>query len=693
MRQVGCLLLTLILILSMLSGCGDRQTEETASSDTVPVESAADETEVPQTTAEETRSPEERMIRSLPEKVRKAYELGIAELDLLKDLDRICTGTEAAKLLQNVRVLKRGAESAVLAQVPQSVHADIEVTRFWMAQMLFCSEREVYTPAVFEDYLENVQYMSWDCAGVLSEESDAYFWHQTQWIVSENYGVTSHTNLNAKNKFDRWADQDAVISHAYVTGVVDFLEGSWEVKNKPEEWVRYVDYGSPSCMEWTLRACDKTTGEKLMGWDENMMFRPREKMTVKDAVEAALRYYNHIPEEPVMLLYADVPTYDQTILTADLLEKETNLPQATSRHLPTEWKGILMKDLLYLDANEDADAKLDHRIYEHEIQLIKDAGFNYIRILFDFEYLESERGYAYYICVDPPEEGYMNEVHLKELDQIIAWCMERDIHVNLSCIGAWGWAKNQNPAAPFANKKNAEPLAEQWAVLARRYAGIPNTYLSFTLFENPQINYEQHYEAFFTPVVEAIRGADAQRCLIADISGKCTGESMAKLGVALSSRVDWPGKYSIHPSVSRGAVDQLMAAATWPCEENGQICNADAAMQNRDNGWITPDGAFAVAEQYGVGYMVSHWAPCFEAGNSVKRERFSDEMMCAYLTDMSQTLSGRNYGWCYGNWFSFVGFGAAYPALESTTYTRITDAPLYVDNETFSWFRTMNGVA
>ena len=686
MKRILCLLLALSLLLSGCAGTGEQATENRTEE--------AEETTVAQTQTPATvpaLSPEEIAYNSLSERMRLACDLGIVTLEQLEEPGRICTGSEAAAMLQKVRMAKRGSESQVLSQVPGSVHADIEVTRFWMAQMMLISEREVYTSPIYEDYLENVQYMSWDCAGALSKESDAYFWHQNQWIVSENYGVTSHTNGNAKKKFDQWAEQDAVIAHAYVTGIADFLEGSWEVKEKPEEWIRYVDYGAPVCLEWALRAYDRTTGEKLMPWDEHMQVRPREKMTVEQAAETALRYYNHIPEEPQMLPYEEVPTYDETIITPDLLEKETSLPQVSSSQLPSQWKGITMKDLLYLDAREDQDAKVDHRIYEDEIQLIKDAGFNYVRILFDFEYFGSERGYAYYICVDPPEEGYFNEIHLKELDQIIAWCMERDIHVNLSCIGALGWTKSLNPGAPFASNRNAIPLAQQWETLARRYQGIPSTYLSFTLFENPQILHEQYYEAFFTTVAETIQSADPERCLIADISGNCTGESMAKLGVALSSRVDWPEDFSIHPSVSRNARDAWMAKASWPYEKNGQFCDGESAMQNRADGWVTPDAVAAVAAQYGAGYMVSQWAFSVEEGNSVLRERYSDETMQAYLKDLSETLARRGYGWCYGNWFSFAGIAAAYPAIGSTTYNKVGPAPLYVDDETFAWFREING--
>lgn len=687
MKRIVSLVLALVMVLS-LAACGGSTAAETAAPETT----TAVETEpTTQPTTEPTLSAEEVLYNSLSERQKLAVDLGIVEISLLEDMERICTGTEAAQILQNARMLKRGSESVVLGQVKDSVHADIEVTRFWMAQMMYASEMEAYLTPTSEDLLENIQYLTWDGYGDLSDEAMAIMDHQPRWIVSENWGVVSRTNLNAMGKFDNWADKDAVIAHGYMTGLADFLECSFEIAGKPEEWVKYVDYGPPDAAGWALLSYDRTNGEKLFAWNENMELRPREKVTVADAVETALRYYNSIPEAPEMLAYADVPAYDKTIITDELLAKQTTLPEASCEKLPIEWKGVIMEDLLYY--NDDGDAKTDQRIYENEIQLIQDAGFNYVRILFDFEYYMSEIPDQYYIHTDYPEEGMMNETHLKELDRIIAWCMERDIHVNLSCAGAVGWSNLGIPDSIFAKAKNAEPLAEQWQVLARRYAEIPNTYLSFTLYENPPIWQDAQFAGFFGSVVEAIRGEDPNRCIIADLSLKATGESMAQLGVALSSRAALPGEMEIDPSKQTVVTDKKIGATAWPCESGRTVYDGEAAM-SFDDGWIksTPDSVAAVAQQHGVGFMVSQWAPYMSYGNSTRRERYTDETMQAFLKDMTKTMEERGYGWCYGNWFGFVGFGAAYPAVRSTTYTKLNEAPLYVDNETFDWFREINGV-
>jgi len=394
-----------------------------------------------------------------------------------------------------------------------------------------------------------------------------------------------------------------------------------------------------------------------------------------------------------MYAYEEVPEYDHSIITDALLTRETDLPEASCQNLPSQWKGVLMRDLL--NWNRDGDAKTDMMIYEQEIQLIKDAGFNYVKILFDFEYYGKDHNDFNFISLKKPQQGSMNETHLKELDQIIAWCMERDIHVNLcsSETGMVGFPENMIPPTVFTKSKYAQPLAEQWQVLARRYADIPNRYLSFTLIDADEIFQEMHYEAFLTPVVDAIREVSADRCIIADVFGKYTGQSMAKLGVALSSAACWPEELLIKPREARSMVDNRCETMTWPYEKGSMVYDGEAAMVNRLWQFSAPDDVAATAQQYGVGYMVSHWAPYVETGNSVRRERFNDTMLKAYLEDMTQTMEGRGYGWCYGNWFSFVGFGAAYPAIRSTTYTKLNNAPLYVDDEVFGWFREINGVA
>ena len=135
--------------------------------------------------------------------------------------------------------------------------------------------------------------------------------------------------------------------------------------------------------------------------------------------------------------------------------------------------------------NQALDGASDKQICEYEIQSVKDAGFNFIGLAFDFSVLQGP----------VPETGKLNETRLKELDQVIAYCIERDIHVDLRCAGLGGFTKDdafsdwrQWNHDGIYNTEYAGEFAALWKALAQRYAEIPNCYLSFNLMIEPEIN-------------------------------------------------------------------------------------------------------------------------------------------------------------------------------------------------------------
>ena len=259
MKRTIALLLALAMLLS-LTACTGSAPAETRDPEPAPVVTEAP-TEAPTTepTTEPTLSPEEVLYNSLPDRAKQAVDVGIVGLDVLNDLTRICTGTEAAQMLQNARVLKRGVESVVLGQVKDSEHADIEVTRFWMAQMMYAAEMEYFAEPVSGEYLENIQYLVWDGISEINKRAGGYF-SQPWWLVGENYGTTSLTDANRKGKIHKWCDQDTVVGHGFVSSIADFHEINWEVKDKPEEWMQYVDYGSFEPIVFVVGFSDRTKG-------------------------------------------------------------------------------------------------------------------------------------------------------------------------------------------------------------------------------------------------------------------------------------------------------------------------------------------------------------------------------------------------------------------------------------------------
>ena len=232
-----------------------------------------------------------------------------------------------------------------------------------------------------------------------------------------------------------------------------------------------------------------------------------------------------------MIPYEKTRKFDPQIITEELLNRETTLPDASCSHLPEEWRGILMANMARVSAWVLGFSP-DKHFYEYEIELLKEAGYNFMTLAVDFSLLQGKK----------PVEGCFNETRLKELDQVIARCMARDIHVNLCCSGIGSatiatffdeWNKRNDEL--IQTTEYAPEFARLWKALAQRYEGISNKYLSFNLLGEAPINNDDQYGAFFAPAVKAIREASPDRCIIADVHcGGLKGEKIAQMGVALS---------------------------------------------------------------------------------------------------------------------------------------------------------------
>ena len=287
----------------------------------------------------------------------------------------------------------------------------------------------------------------------------------------------------------------------------------------------------------------------------------------------------------------------------------------------------------------------------------------------------------------------MSEYRLKELDQILAWCMERDIHLNLMCYHSNGWPSAFDEKALTHNVENAEPLAYSWGVLAQRYAQIPNKYLSFTQFFKPLSYNDEDHGAFSKPIIDAIRAASPDRCIIAHVGQTADGTTVAQQGVALSTACTWPSE-TYFDYFSKNAAENTMKKLTWPMEKNGDLVDASAVLAGHSSDYTySPDEIAAVAEEQGVGFMVSNFGPRMLYGSqTVFDARPSDETMEAFLRDMTDTMADRGWGWSYTNWYGFAGIACQFPLVKNASYTKVDDRLLYIDDAMTGIFRRINGM-
>jgi len=695
MKRSLSLLLVLTTVFSLLAGCGSTQTvekpdEPIATAPIQPVETPEPTVEpTPEPTPEPTLSPEEMLYNSLSERMRRAVDLGLVELSQLEDLNRIVTVGEASAMLQKAYIHRTGMESKVLNELMNTPeYADITADRGWVLTIPGQTDIELTRGDQYENYKQWQKYLN-----EMHTEELWYGFDDRLGIEFFGFGEGMNADVLFYSTPLEASDKDAYFGMMDETSV-------YGPKNPSYYEDIYV---------YAFKAYDSTTGKKFFALEDGYI-NPTNALTVVDAAEYALKFY-HYPNPmayPEFVAPEDVGKYNENIITTDLLTKETDLPEASCNVLPTNWHGVVMKDMGY----QMRTTHLDDRIYEYEIQAIKEAGFNFIGLELDFSWLQEtilqdKEFDQYHGFVSSEDAGKFSLSRLEQLDQVIALCMKYDIHVNLRCVSLGDWASNNRPYHELSNSSTGPKLAAWWQSIARRYADIPNEYLSFMLYTS-SAGAANPTAGILLPSVDAIREVSPDRCIIADVFGwsmkKTDAEAFAEAGVALSSRIGTDEKLKVfyhREFFSEGWLQGLNTAGEsfiknfqWPC--NGVDTQSLLASTDKDRVYET----MGVAEEYGVGFMVSDFgvvADPYEVYRSplavfYPTYRYPDEGYKAMMEDITSAITEKGYGWCFANWYGYFGITDCAPVYDNATYEQVGDYPYYIDTAMYSWFQEINGV-
>lgn len=278
------------------------------------------------------------------------------------------------------------------------------------------------------------------------------------------------------------------------------------------------------------------SGKPVFEWDETYSLRLGDPLTRDEAVRAIVRMADYCkveldPDWRDYISIADAGTYDKSIITDELLSTETGLPEVTQEKLPSAWKGA---GLSTLKSNE---GQFCLRFRESDIRFLSESGFNFTRLFFDFDSLR----YPDY----PEDWKQVNRSELEDLDQLLAWCIEYGVHLQI----AMSFYQDANgngkyDAAMPVSEAEWDVTRGYWEMLAERYADIPSKYLSFDLCnEIEPLGPEQPEEIDFDTAIEGIASvrdviwkADPDRVLLYSFADGAPTESVdaiAALGIAV----------------------------------------------------------------------------------------------------------------------------------------------------------------
>lgn len=251
----------------------------------------------------------------------------------------------------------------------------------------------------------------------------------------------------------------------------------------------------------------------------------------------------------------DAGTYDTALISDSLLSKDSDLPQVTQQALPTTWRGAGIASRKYSVDEYKAFA-------ESDVRFLAENGFNFTRLYLSFETLRYP---------DFPQDPRMvSQRELRDLDQLLAWCMEYDVHLQIAMndyLNADGTGKGQGEGMPQSEEEWVL-VREYWTMLARRYAGIPSRYLSFDLCnESEPKEGDGQLETCrqeLSALVSSIRAVSPDRVLLysqPDRENLEWTEAVASLGVAIGCHVYTPSGALLGHREVEGNPDTQMI---WP---------------------------------------------------------------------------------------------------------------------------------
>jgi len=150
---------------------------------------------------------------------------------------------------------------------------------------------------------------------------------------------------------------------------------------------------------------------------------------------------------------------------------------------------------------------------EKALDFLAEMGFNFVRITTDYRYWTKDFDYFH-----PDEDVFKN------LDSYLEACKQRNLHMCLNFHRAPGYCINRNDLERdnlWLDKVAQDGFIFQWELMAKRYKGVSNDYLSFDLVNEPPgigqygMTRENHAD-LIRRTVKAIREIDPDREIVID---------------------------------------------------------------------------------------------------------------------------------------------------------------------------------
>lgn len=267
-------------------------------------------------------------------------------------------------------------------------------------------------------------------------------------------------------------------------------------------------------------------------------------------------------------------------------------------------------------------------VSEEDFRLIHDLGFNFVRLPMDYR-----------IWTAGNDWNRIDESALHAIDEAVALGGRYFLHVCLNFHRAPGFtvADPPEPRSLWTDAEALEACARHWGTFARRYAGVPNTRLSFNLLNEPMGTDAAGYLRVAGKLAEAIRAEDPERLIIADglVWGTVPCPDLLPLKMAQSARGYAPHALT-HFHTPWVAGSDTWPEPTWPLAQT----TPEGVTATLDRRWLGAQlASWKTLEAQGAGVMIGEWG-CY---NTVPHEtalRWMEDWLAIF----------REMGWGWALW-------------------------------------------
>ncbi len=271
------------------------------------------------------------------------------------------------------------------------------------------------------------------------------------------------------------------------------------------------------------------------------------------------------------------------------------------------------------------------------LDFIAECGFNFVRVPTDYRYWTKDFDYFH------PDESVF-----EALDQYLAACQARSLHLSLNLHRAPGYCINNNELERhnlWLDAPAQDAFIFLWETFARRYQGAPAEVLSFDLVNEPpnpgqyELTRENH-AALIRRTVAAIRAIDPARGIAIDGlgGGHLAMPELADLGVVHSGRGYLPMAISHYRAPWWSDGMQLPPPVYPGTQWDGRVWNRET-LREFYRPWreVAAAGAQVHIGEFG----------CFS--------RTPNDVALRWLGDLFSLY--KEFGWGYALWYFAGDFG------------------------------------